>query len=60
MLRAIGDKDYVLRGITIPSAQATGWPYHDGTLYAYVKRGPSSHFDATCASDGVHEKGTFP
>ncbi|QUW89480.1 cupin domain-containing protein [Streptomyces sp. V17-9] len=55
----IGDKDYVLREITIPSGQATGWHYHDGTLYAYVKQGTLSHFDATCASDGVYKKGSF-
>jgi quercetin dioxygenase-like cupin family protein len=55
----IGDKDYVLREITIPSGQAPGWHYHDGTLYAYVEQGTSSHFDATCASDGAYKKGSF-
>ncbi|WP_406425697.1 cupin domain-containing protein [Streptomyces sp. NBC_01589] len=55
----IGDKDYILREVTIPPGQATGWHYHDGTLYAYVKQGTLSHFDATCASDGVYKKGSF-
>ncbi|MFK0120836.1 cupin domain-containing protein [Streptomyces sp. NPDC090994] len=52
-------RDYVLREITIPPGQATGWHYHDGTLYAYVRQGTLSHFDATCASDGVYKKGSF-
>lgn len=54
----IGDRDYILREITIPPGQGTGWHYHDGTLYGYVKQGTLSHFDATCASDGVYSKGS--
>ena len=57
--RTVGDTDYLLREITIPPGQATGWHYHDGTLYAFVKQGTLSHFDASCASDGVYEKGSF-
>jgi quercetin dioxygenase-like cupin family protein len=57
--QTIGDHDYILREITIPPGQATGWHYHDGYLYAYVKQGTLSHFDATCASDGVYKKGSF-
>ncbi|MEU8809093.1 cupin domain-containing protein [Streptomyces violaceoruber] len=54
-----GGRDYVLREITIPAGQATGWHYHDGTLFAYVKQGTLSHFDSNCASDGVYKKGSF-
>ncbi|MGW2050532.1 cupin domain-containing protein [Streptomyces sp. NPDC001858] len=54
----IGGTDYILREVTIPPGQATGWHYHDGTLYAYVKQGTLSHFDSTCASDGVYAKGS--
>lgn len=57
--RTVGDTDYVLREITIPPGQATGWHYHDGTLYAYVKHGTLSHFNASCTSDGVYKKGSF-
>ncbi|MCO6004200.1 cupin domain-containing protein [Actinoallomurus purpureus] len=53
-----GGKDYILREITIPGGQATGWHYHDGTLLAYVKKGTLSHFDATCKSDGVYRSGS--
>ncbi|MFJ9131274.1 cupin domain-containing protein [Streptomyces sp. NPDC102340] len=54
----IGSQDYVLREITIPPGQGTGWHYHDGTLYGFVKKGTLSHFDATCAPDGVYPKGS--
>ncbi|MFF2851054.1 cupin domain-containing protein [Streptomyces sp. NPDC058001] len=54
----VGDTDYVLREITIPPGQATGWHYHDGTLYAFVRQGTLSHFDAACAPNGVNPAGT--
>ncbi|MCT9008667.1 cupin domain-containing protein [Streptomyces rhizosphaerihabitans] len=49
--------DYILREITIPAGQATGWHYHDGPLYGYVKQGTLSHFDSTCAKDGLYRAG---
>ena len=54
----IGDTDYTVREITIPPGQATGWHYHDGPLYGIVKQGTLSHFDSSCASDGVYRKGS--
>jgi quercetin dioxygenase-like cupin family protein len=61
--RAIGQTtvngtDYTLREITIPPGQSTGWHYHDGPLYGIVKQGTLSHFDSTCASDGVYRTGS--
>jgi hypothetical protein len=32
--------------------------FHDGPLCGYVKQGTLSHFDSTCASDGVYAKGS--
>lgn len=55
----VGGTDYILREITVPAGQATGWHYHDGPLYGVVKKGTLSHFDSTCASDGVYPKGSF-
>lgn len=55
----VGGTDYILREITIPAGQATGWHYHSGQLYGWVKQGTLSHFDATCASDGVYRKGSL-
>jgi len=54
----VGDTDYTLREITIPPGQATGWHYHDGPLYGVVKQGTLSHFDSSCASDGVYRAGS--
>jgi quercetin dioxygenase-like cupin family protein len=56
--RTVGGTDYILREITVPAGQSTGWHYHDGPLYGYVKQGTLSHFDSTCASDGVYRAGS--
>ncbi|KND28917.1 cupin domain-containing protein [Streptomyces acidiscabies] len=55
--KTVGDKDYVLRELTIPPGQTTGWHYHDGMVYGFIEEGTLSHFDATCDSDGVYQKG---
>ncbi|MFF0050820.1 cupin domain-containing protein [Streptomyces sp. NPDC005498] len=52
----IGDEDYVLRQITLPPGQSTGWHFHDGSLVGYVQQGTLSHFDAACQPDGVYKK----
>jgi quercetin dioxygenase-like cupin family protein len=57
--KTVGHTDLILRDITIPPGQATGWHYHQGTLYAQVKQGTLSHFDSTCAADGTYHKGQF-
>lgn len=53
----IGGTDYILRQITIPAGQSTGWHYHDGTLYGFVQHGTLSHFDSDCQADGVYKAG---
>ncbi|GAA2554463.1 cupin domain-containing protein [Winogradskya consettensis] len=55
----VGKTDYILREITIPPGQATGWHSHLGTLYGWVKQGTLSHFDDECESDGVYPRGSF-
>lgn len=54
----VGNTDYILREITIPAGQATGWHYHDGPLYGWVKQGTLSHFDSACAQDGLYPAGS--
>lgn len=56
--RTVGGTDLVLREVTVPPGQATGWHYHDGPLHGYVKQGTLSHFDSTCAADGVYPRGS--
>jgi quercetin dioxygenase-like cupin family protein len=54
----IGHTDYILREITIPAGQSTGWHYHDGNLYGWVKQGTLSHFNSSCQADGVYPRGS--
>ncbi|MFF4803181.1 cupin domain-containing protein [Streptomyces sp. NPDC001351] len=54
----VGDTDYVLREITIPPHQSTGWHYHDGPVYGFVEQGTLTHYHADCAVDGVYPKGS--
>ncbi|MEU7903375.1 cupin domain-containing protein [Actinoplanes sp. NPDC049118] len=56
--RTVGDTDYIMREITLPAGQSTGWHHHNGTLYGRVKQGTLNHFGATCESDGVYPAGS--
>jgi quercetin dioxygenase-like cupin family protein len=49
---AADGKDYILREITLPPHQSTGWHMHKWPLYVL------SHFDSTCESDGVYKPGS--
>ncbi|MFI5687977.1 cupin domain-containing protein [Streptomyces sp. NPDC051636] len=53
----VGDTDYVVREITVPPGQSTGWHYHDGPVYGYVRQGTLSHYHADCAQDGEYRTG---
>ncbi|MEU7789994.1 cupin domain-containing protein [Amycolatopsis sp. NPDC049159] len=55
--KTIGKTDYTLREITIQPGGYTGWHFHDGTLYAYVKAGTLTHNLADCSLDGVFGTG---
>jgi len=57
--RTVGDHDLVFREIHLPAGQSTGWHSHDGNLYAVVRAGTLTHFDATCDPDGVYRTGSF-
>jgi quercetin dioxygenase-like cupin family protein len=53
----VGSTDYILREVTVPPGQSTGWHYHDGSVLGFVEQGTLSHFDSTCQSDGVYKTG---
>ncbi|MCS7475974.1 cupin domain-containing protein [Umezawaea endophytica] len=55
--KTVGDKDYVVREITIQPGGATGWHFHDGRLFGVVKSGTLTHYDDTCSVDGVYRAG---
>jgi quercetin dioxygenase-like cupin family protein len=55
--KTIGHTDYTLREITVQPGGYTGWHFHDGTLYAYVKAGRLTHNLADCSIDGIFGAG---
>lgn len=55
--KTIGHTDYTLREITVQPGGYTGWHFHDGTLYAYVKSGTLTHNLSDCSIDGVFGTG---
>jgi quercetin dioxygenase-like cupin family protein len=46
-----------VREITLAPGGTTGWHYHDGMLYAFVKQGTLTHSDFTCKTDGTYQAG---
>lgn len=55
----VGDTDYILREITIQPGGYTGWHYHRGTLYAFVKSGTLAHVNADCSVDNYRTGAAF-
>ena len=55
----VGDKDYILRQITIQPGGSTGWHFHDGTLYAIVERGTLTHTESDCVTTDSYSKGAY-
>lgn len=55
--KTAGGTDYILREITVAPGGATGWHYHDGTLYALVTKGTFTHNASDCSVDGLYEAG---
>lgn len=53
----VGGTEYVLKEITVAPGCSTGWHYHRGAVSGLVRKGVLSHFDSTCASDGVYRPG---
>jgi quercetin dioxygenase-like cupin family protein len=55
--RTVAGKDYILREITVRPGGTTGWHWHDGTLYAYVRQGTLTHDGADCVTEDVYRAG---
>jgi quercetin dioxygenase-like cupin family protein len=53
-----GDKDYVLREITIQPGGSTGWHFHDGTLYGVIKQGTLTRTMSDCTTTFTHPTGS--
>ncbi|WP_225725820.1 MULTISPECIES: cupin domain-containing protein [unclassified Nocardia] len=54
----IGDRDYVLREITLAPGGSTGWHFHDATIYGVVREGVLTHYASSCAVDGIYSSGS--
>lgn len=54
----VGNTDYVVREITVQPGGSTGWHYHDGTLYAAIKRGTLTRTMSDCTTTFTHPTGT--
>ncbi|QIS19641.1 cupin domain-containing protein [Nocardia terpenica] len=53
----VGDKQIRLLDISMPPGRSTGWHYHDGPIYGFVRGGTLHHYNSSCASDGVYGPG---
>ena len=54
----VGGKDYILREITLQPGASTGWHWHDGTLYALVKKGTLTHTESNCTTTQTYRTGS--
>lgn len=55
--RVVGDREYVVREVTIAPGGATGWHYHPGSVLGLVKEGTLTHYRGDCSVDGVYHPG---
>ncbi|MFI9006037.1 cupin domain-containing protein [Actinosynnema sp. NPDC053489] len=53
----VGDREYVVREVTIAPGGATGWHYHPGSVLGRVRAGTLTHHRADCSVDGVYHRG---
>ncbi|MGW4115160.1 cupin domain-containing protein [Actinosynnema sp. NPDC004786] len=55
--QVVGDREYVVREITIAPGGATGWHYHPGPVFGVVEAGTLTHYRDDCSVDGVYRPG---
>lgn len=53
----VGDREYVVREVTIAPGGATGWHYHPGSVFGLVEGGTLTHYRGDCSVDGVYHEG---
>jgi quercetin dioxygenase-like cupin family protein len=54
----VDGKDIIVREIMLDPNGTTGWHWHEGTLYAYVKKGTLTHNDADCTTKDLYPAGS--
>lgn len=54
--------EYLVAKITVAPGSGTGWHYHPGDVFGYIREGTMTHWDTSggggnCAVDAVYETG---
>ncbi len=49
--------DYLVTRVTVDPGGETGWHYHPGDVFGYVREGTMTHYDGGCAVDSVWDAG---
>ncbi len=49
--------DYIVTQITVAPGGGTGWHYHPGEVFGFIKEGTMTHYDGNCQVDDVFATG---
>ncbi len=49
--------DYVVATITVAPGGGTGWHYHPGEVFGFIREGAMTHYDGACQVDEVYQTG---
>ena len=49
--------DYIVTRITVAPGGGTGWHYHPGEVFGFIKEGTMTHYDGGCGVDAVYPTG---
>lgn len=49
--------DYLVARVTVAPGGETGWHYHPGEVFGYIREGTMTHYDGGCTIDAVWDAG---
>ena len=49
--------DYLVTRITVAPGGGTGWHYHPGDVFGFIKDGTMTHYDGGCVIDAIYDAG---
>lgn len=49
--------DYLVTRITVAPGGGTGWHYHPGEVFGFIREGTMTHYDGGCGVDAVYSSG---
>lgn len=53
----VNGMDYIVTQITVAPGGGTGWHYHPGEVFGFIKEGTMTHYDGNCLVDDVYATG---